>query len=101
MARSCNNLGTLYQTTERYEEAEEKYKEALEIRRELSKDSSNAHLEDLAKCYDHLGEIYYRKEDFESALLMVEKVLKIFDELKIMKPYVYKNEIERLERKNN
>ena len=55
---TLNNLAILYSDTQRMKEAEEAYREALSIRRELAQPIPEAYLPDVADDAEQPGESY-------------------------------------------
>ena len=59
VARTLNNLATLYSTTQRMKEAEAAYQEALDIYRQLAKANPAAYQPNVAETLNNLGGLYH------------------------------------------
>lgn len=50
----------MYRATNRYVEAEEAYKKAIEIRKRLGQENPSAYASDLATSYNEIGDLYIK-----------------------------------------
>ena len=73
MAKSYNNIGLVYETQGKYEEALEYYQKSLDIRiRVFGSDHP-----DVAASFIHIGAVYAGKGDNKNALVQYQKGLEI------------------------
>ena len=54
----------MYRATNRYVEAEEAYKKAIEIRKRLGQENPSAYASDLATSYNEIGDLYIQIKRF-------------------------------------
>ena len=57
----------MYRATNRYVEAEEAYKKAIEIRKRLGQENPSAYASDLATSYNEIGDLYIKIKRFTEA----------------------------------
>lgn len=76
LAVASNNLSMLYRELARFNEAEDLYRRALDIRVDLA-DHYAGKSEDLARSYDNLGSLYVEEEKYDQAEPMYKKALEI------------------------
>jgi tetratricopeptide (TPR) repeat protein len=74
-AVGCGNLGNVYRTWERFDQAAEMYEKAFEIDQRLGRRSG------MANAYGSLGDIHRIRGDLEQAVDMYEKALELSREL--------------------
>ena len=79
MAKSLNNLAILLDDTNRKEEAERRYREALEIRRRLAKANPNAFEPDLAQSCYNLGLLEWKRDNLEVARRYFGEALSLYE----------------------
>ena len=77
LAISYNNLATLYQTTQRFNEAEQMYKAALEIRKRLADANPQAYEPYLAQTYNNLANLYSDTQRYNEAEQMYKATSEI------------------------
>ena len=87
-----NNLAMMYQSTQRFADAEGAYKEALAIYRELGLQGP-AYLPEVATALDNLGGFYRSLQQFEEAEKHHVEALKIRRELEARSPGAYQPQI--------
>ena len=73
-------LGGLYGNLERFKVAEDAYKEAMEIYKELTNKNPEAYLRDVAMIQNNLGVLYGNLGRIEEAETAYKEVLKIYNE---------------------
>ena len=78
---ALNNLGLLYQNTQRIQEAEDSLQKALSIRRDLAKENADAYLPDLAMTLNNLGGLYRATQRMPEAEQVCEEGLAIYRKL--------------------
>ena len=88
-----NNLAILYKNTQRLEESETLYLEALEISRRLAKDNPQAYEPDVAATLYNLGLLHLQQEKYPEAITAYEEVLPIYRKLTISNP-AYSNDYQ-------
>ncbi len=76
-AQALNNLAVIYTAQQKYKQAEELLKQALETNRQLSR------MDKEALNLFSLGELMQEKEDFEQAIHYLEKSLSIYKKMDI------------------
>lgn len=89
LAKSYNNLANLYSDTQRFNEAEQMYKAALEIRKRLAYANPQAYEPDLAACYNNLARLYYKIKQFDESEQMYKIALIKYKSLVKENPLVY------------
>ena len=89
LAASYNNLGELYRITQRFNEAEQMYKAALEIRNRLAGTNPQAYEPDLAQSYNNLAILYNYAQRFNEAEQMNKDALEIYKRLANANPQAY------------
>ena len=77
LAKTLNNMVTVYKRTQRFDEAETVCKEALEIRTRLAKDNPQTYERDVATTLNNLASVYYAVQRFNEAEEMYKKALEI------------------------
>ena len=82
-------MGNLYSDLRRFEDAEEAYKEALEIYRELAEKRPDAYLPYLATTQNNLAVLYSNLRRFEDAEEAYKEALEIYRELAEKNPDAY------------
>jgi len=84
-----NNLGNLYHNLRKFTEAEESYKEALEIYRKLAEKDPGAYLPDVATTQNNLGALYSDLRKFTEAEELYKEALEIRRKLAEKDPGAY------------
>ena len=77
LAKTLNNMVTVYKRTQRFDEAETVCKEALEIRTRLAKDNAQTYERDVATTLNNLASVYYAVQRFNEAEEMYKRALEI------------------------
>ena len=93
VATTLNNLGVLHDDLNRHKEAEEEYKEALEIFRELAKDNPNAYMGKVADTVENLGILHNNLNCHKEAEEEYKEALKIRRELAKDNPNAYMGKV--------
>ena len=89
LAASYNNLGELYRITQRFNEAEQMCKAALEIRKRLAGTNPQAYEPYLAQSYHNLAILYNYAQRFNEAEQMDKTALEIRKRLAYANPQAY------------
>ena len=89
VAVTLNNLGNLYSATQRIDEAEAAYAEALKIRRKLAEANPGAYLPDLATTLNNLAVLYRATQRMGEAETAHAEALKIRRKLAEANPVAY------------
>jgi tetratricopeptide (TPR) repeat protein len=76
-----NSVAVLYSDTNRYKEAEEYYKEALDIRRKLAGENPSAYNPDLAMTLNNLANLYNKTNKYKEAEEYYNEALDIYRKL--------------------
>ena len=76
-----NLLANLYSDNHKYEEAEQLYHEALDIRRNLAKKNANAYLPDVAITCNNLAILYKDNHKYEEAEKLYQESLDVYRKL--------------------
>ncbi len=92
-ASLCNLLGILYSDTQRYAEAEEAYKHALEIRERLAQTSPAAFEPNLAMSYNNLGSLYDDTQRYAEAEEAYKHALEIQERLAQNNPAAFEPDL--------
>jgi tetratricopeptide (TPR) repeat protein len=74
---TLHNLAILYRQTQRFQEAEEAYQEALTVRRQLAQANPSAHLPLVAMTLNNLAVLHFTQDDTTSAHELNAEALKI------------------------
>ena len=98
VAYTLNNLALLYKDTQRFTEAEEMYKQALEILQRLAKNNPNAYEPNVAQTLYNLGVLYLDMNKQDEGKALFQKALEIYRRIAIDLQTVYQQKIENLER---
>ena len=77
IAATLHNLALLYSNTQRLEESEAMYKEALEIRRRLAESNPQAYEPDVAMTLNNLALLYADTQRFEESEMVHKEALEI------------------------
>ena len=93
LAASYNNLGELYRITQRFNEAEQMYKAALEIRNRLAGTNPQAYEPYLAQSYNNLAILYNYAQRFNEAEQMNKTALEICKRLANANPQAYEPDL--------
>ena len=91
LAASYNNLGELYRITQRFNEAEQMCKAALEIRKRLAGTNPQAYEPYLAQSYNNLAILYNNTQRFNEAEQMHKVALEIRKRLANANPLAYEH----------
>ena len=89
LAMVQNNLGCLYDNTQRYEESGEMYLSAMEIYRRLAAANPQVYEPDLAMTQNNLGTLYYNTQRYEESGEMYLSAMEIYRRLAAANPQVY------------
>ena len=89
VAWTLNNLANLHSDTHYFKAAEDEYREALGIRRELAKTTPEAYLPDVAMTLNNLAVLHYYTHDFKAAEEEYREALAIYRELAKTTPEAY------------
>jgi len=89
VAGTLNNLGMLYADTQRFEEGEDSYKEALTIRRDLAKANPQAYLPDVAMTLNNFCTLYSDMQQFKEGETSCKEALTIYRDLSKTNPQTY------------
>ena len=82
IARTLNRLGHLHSVNNEYQKAEEKYNEALEIRKNLAAENPKvAYLADIAATLNNLAGLHLTLKEYSKASEKYEESLKIYRKL--------------------
>ena len=93
LATSYNNLANLYSDTQRFNEAEQMYKSAIEIRKRLAAANPQAYEPNLATSYNNLANLYYTTLRFNEAEQMHKSALDIRKRLAAANPQAYEPDL--------
>ena len=93
LAASYNNLGELYRITQRFNEAEQMCKAALEIRKRLAGTNPQAYEPYLAQSYNNLAILYNYAQRFNEAEQMDKTALEIRKRLANANPQAYEPDL--------
>lgn len=93
LAASYNNLGELYRITQRFNEAEQMCKAALEIRKRLAGTNPQAYEPYLAQSYNNLAILYNYAQRFYEAEQMDKTALEIRKRLANANPQAYEPDL--------
>ena len=93
LAASYNNLGELYRFTQRFNEAEQMCKAALEIRKRLAGTNPQAYEPYLAQSYNNLAILYNYAQRFNEAEQMDKTALEIRKRLANANPQAYEPDL--------
>ena len=88
-----NNLGVLYRDTKRFDESEQMYKAALEIRKRLAKENPQVFEPSLAASYNNLGILYGDTQRFNESEQMFKAVLEIHKRLAKDNPQAFEPDL--------
>ena len=75
VATTLNNLGNLHDDLNRPKEAEEEYKEALKIYRELAKDNPEAYIDYVATTLNNYALLYAKQKNFHKAIDTIDEAI--------------------------
>ena len=89
LAAICNNLGVIYNDTQRFIESEKIYKAALEIRKRLADANPQAYESNLATSYDNLALLYKDTQRYAESEKMHKAAFEIRKRLADANPQVY------------
>ena len=90
---SVNDVGAVYSETQRVEEAEKVLKEALQIRRELSRSNPSAGLPDVFQTLTNLSILYGGTQRLTEAETGYSEVLQAYRELAKANPLAYLGDV--------
>ena len=90
---TCNNLGVLLKNTNRKEEAETFYREALDIRRDLARDNPAAYEVKVAETGENLADLFMGTGREKEAETLYREALSLFEKY----PH-RKKDVERVRR---
>ena len=89
LAAICNNLGLIYSDTQRFDESEQIYKNALGIRKRLAETNPQAYEPELAASYNNLANLYSITQRFTESDKMYKSMLDIYKRLADGNPQAY------------
>ena len=89
LAAICNNLGLIYSDTQRFDESEQIYKNALGIRKRLAETNPQAYEPELAASYNNLANLYSITQRFAESEKMYKSMLDIYKRLADANPQAY------------
>jgi tetratricopeptide (TPR) repeat protein len=89
LAITLNNLGIIYDATQRLNLAEAAYAEASDIERMLAHESPAAYRPALAEVLDNLGVLYVKMQRFQAAETAYREAWKVYRELARNDPETY------------
>ncbi len=92
-ASTFNNLGNLYQKTQRHAEAEESYREALALYRKLAAANPAAYEPDLAATLNNLGILYRNTQRHAEAEEAYREALALYRKLAAANPAAYEPDV--------
>ncbi len=84
-----NNLGILQFQNNEYSKAEQNYKEALKIRRNIALKNPQIYLPEVARTLNNLGILQQNKIEYKKAKNSYEEALRIFSDLASVNPQTY------------
>jgi tetratricopeptide (TPR) repeat protein len=88
-----NNLAILYKNTQRFEESEAMYKEALETYRRLAASNPQANEPDVAMTLNNLASLYKNTQRLEESETMYKEALDIRRHLATSNPQAYEPDV--------
>ena len=88
-ASICGTIGNLYSDTEKYEQAENAYREALQIRKRLAEINPDTYLPDVARTQNNFGTLYSDTEKYEQAENAYREALQTYKRLAEINPDAY------------
>ena len=95
LAGTLNNLASMYNDTQRFDESETLYKEALEIRRRLSAIDPQTYEPDLAWTLNVLAVLYKATLRLEESDTLYKESLEIYRRLSTNNPHAYNPKLAR------
>ena len=93
LAGTQNNLGVLYNNTQRYKESEKMYLSALKIYQRLTAANPQVYEPDLAMTQNNLGLLYSDIRRYEESEEMHLSAVEIYQRLTIVNPQVYEPDL--------
>ena len=93
VAHTLNNLAYLYYRTQRFEESEAMFKEALEILRSLAASNPQVYEPDVATTQNNLANLYKSTQRFEESEAMFKESLEIRRRLAAANPQTYEPDV--------
>ena len=93
LAAISNNLGLIYNNTQRFDESEQMHKAALEIYKRLADANPQAYEPDLANSYNNLAILYSDTQRFTESEKMYKDALEIRNRLTEANPQAYEPDL--------